>query len=91
MQTFQQGESAVELQEYDYGGGVGVHGLNLEQRRLMVPGLYLVRSIDFFSDAREGTLSEDGPYRMRVHARGSYSSDDYEVERVYSLKPWVYF
>jgi hypothetical protein len=91
LQTFQQGASTIELQRYEHGGAVGVHGLNLEQRRLIVSGLYLVRSIDFFSDAREGTLSVDGPYKVRVHAKGNYYSNDYQVERAYSLKPWVYF
>jgi hypothetical protein len=91
LQTFQLGSSTIELQRYEHGGAVGVHGLNLEQRRLILPGVYLVRSIDFFDDAREGTLSVEGPFNVRVHARGSYDSNDYETERVHTLKPWVYF
>ena len=91
LQTFQQGSSTIQLQDYEYGGSVGVHGLNLEQRRLIVPGLYLVRSVDFFDDAREGTLSVEGPYRVRVHAKGNYDSNDYQVDKVYDLKSWVYF
>jgi hypothetical protein len=91
LQTFQQGNSTIQLQRYENGGAVGVHGLNLEQRRLIVPGLYLVRSVDFFDSAWDGALSEDGPYRVRVHAKGNYDSNKYEVDRVYSLKPWVYF
>jgi hypothetical protein len=65
--------------------------LNLEQRRLIVPGLYMVRSVDFFDSAREGTLSVQGLYRVKVHAKGNYYSNDYEVDKVYYLKPWVYF
>jgi hypothetical protein len=91
LQTFQQGSSTIELQNYEYGGAVGVHGFNLEQRRLIVRGLYMVRSVDFFDDAREGTLSVEGPYRVRVHAKGNYYSEDYQVDKVYDLKPWVYF
>jgi hypothetical protein len=91
MQTFQQGSSTIELQNYDYGGGVGVHGLNLEQRRIIVRGLYMVRSVAFFDDAREGTLSLEGPDRVRVHAKGNYHSGDYQVDKVYDLKPWVYW
>jgi hypothetical protein len=91
LQTLQQGSSTIQLQRYEYGGAVGVHGLNLEQRRQIVPGLYLVRSVDFFDSAREGTLSVEGPYRVRVHARGNYYSNDYEVDKVYPLKPWIYF
>jgi hypothetical protein len=41
LQTFQQGSSTFELQRYEHGGAVGVRGLNLEQRRLIVPGLYM--------------------------------------------------
>jgi hypothetical protein len=91
LQTFQEGRSTIQLQKYENGGALGVHGLNLEQRRLIVPGLYMVRSVDFFDDAYEGTLSEEGPYKVRVIAKGSYYSSDYQVDRVYSLKPWVYF
>ncbi len=91
LQSFQQGSSTIELQKYENGGALGVHGLNLEQRRLIVPGLLAVRSVDFFDSALEGTLSVEGPYKVRVHANGSYYSNDYRVDKLYSLKPWVYF
>ena len=91
LQTLQQGSSTIELQDYENGGSVGVHGFNLEQRRLIVPGLYIVKSVDFFDDAREGTLSVEGAYTVRVHAKGNYYSNDYQVDKVYDLKPWVYF
>ena len=91
VQTLQQGSSTIKLDDYDYGGGVGVHGLRLQQRRLLVPGVYLVKTLDFFDDAREGAISVEGPDKIRAHSKGNYSSDDYEVDRVYSLKPWVYF
>ena len=91
LQTFQLGSSTIQLQRYENGGAVGIHGLNLEQRRLVVPGLYLVRSIDFFDSAEQGSLSVEGPYRVRVHAKGNYYSNDYEIDRVYTLKPWIYF
>jgi hypothetical protein len=91
LQTFQLGTSTIQLQDYEYGGAVGVHGLNLEQRRRIFPGLSMVRSVGFFDDAREGTLSVEGPHRVRVHAKGSYDSNDYQVDKVFDLKPWVYF
>jgi hypothetical protein len=68
-----------------------VHGLNLEQRRLIVPGLYIVKSVDFFDSARKGTLSVEGLLTVRVHAVGNYYSNDYQVDKIYHLKPWVYF
>jgi hypothetical protein len=91
LQSFQQGSSTIQLQRYENGGAVGVHGLNLEQRRLLCPGLYVVRSVDFFDDAREGTLSVEGLYRVKVLAKGDYYRNDFVVERAYTLKPWVYF
>jgi hypothetical protein len=91
LQTFQQGSCTVELERYASGGAVGIHGLNLEQRRLIFPGFYLVKSVDTFDSAWEGTLSVEGPYKVRVHAKGNYSSNDYQVDKVYDLKPWIYF
>jgi hypothetical protein len=91
LQTFQQGNCTIQLERYENGGALGIHGVNLEQRRLIAPGLFLVRSVDFYDYAYEGTLSVEGPYRVRVHAKGNYSSNDYQVDKVYDLKPWVYF
>lgn len=91
MQSFQQGESTIELGEYEHGGSVGVHGIYLEQRRRIFPGLLLVKSIDFFDLARRATLFLDGPYRVRVHVEGGYYGDASGTDRNYSLKPWVYF
>lgn len=65
--------------------------MNLEQRRLIVPGLFAVRSVDFFDFAYDGTLSVEGPNRVRVHAKGDYYNKEHEVDKVYSLKSWVYF
>jgi hypothetical protein len=91
LQTFQLGSSTIQLERYENGGAIGVHGLNLEQKRLVIPGLYIVKSIDFFDSAQEGTLSLEGRNRVRVHARGSYYSNDYLIDKVYTVKPWVYF
>jgi len=51
----------------------------------------MVRSVDFFESAHDATLSMEGPYRVRVYAKGNYYSNSFEVDKVYSLKPWVYF
>ena len=91
LQTVQQGHSSVQIGRYEHGGAIGVRGIYLEQQRSVLPGLYLVRSIDAFEYAHEATLSVDGPYRVRVHAKGSYNDAHLLVDRVYSLKPWVYF
>lgn len=88
LQAFQEGNCTVRLFRYENGGALGVHGIVLEQSRLIVPGLYLVRSVAFFDSAYEGTLSVEGPGKVRVHVRGSY---DRQIDRAYTLKPWVYF
>jgi hypothetical protein len=91
LQTLQQGNSIIRLFRYENGGAVGIQGVELEQWRLIVPGLYLVRSLDIFDYAMRGTLSAEGPDKMRVVAKGSYDRNDYETNQVYTLKPWVYF
>jgi hypothetical protein len=91
LQAFQQGSSTIELGQYENGGAVGVHGIYLEQRRLILPGLLLVKPIDFFDSAQKATLSLDGPYTVRVHAEGNYYSYDFRADKAYSLKPRVYF
>jgi hypothetical protein len=91
IQTFQFGASTVKFERYENGGAVGVHGYYLEQRRLIVPGLYLVKSIDFFDSAYDATITVEGPLKVRVIAKGNYYSNDYRADRVYTLKPWVYF
>lgn len=91
LQSFQQGSSTVQLIRFSNGGALGVRGVYVEQRRLAVPELYLVRSIAFFDHAKEASLSVEGPSGVRVRARGNYYENDFVVDKVYSLKPWVYF
>jgi len=91
VEIVQQGGSTIELRDYENGGSVGVHGFNLEQRRLIFRGLYLVKCVDFYDDAREGSISVEAPFTIRVHVRGNYHSDDYQTDRIYHLKAWVYF
>jgi hypothetical protein len=92
LQRFQLGASTVELYRYENGGALGVHGLDLEQRRIIVSGLFVVRTVDFIDlgSAFDGTLSVEGPYRVRLRAKDPYGKDS-GIDRVYFLKPWVYF
>lgn len=71
------------------GGAVGPHGLGLEQRMFVVPGLYLVKHLDYFEGANEGSLAIENGDRVRVHIPKSESHR--EVARVYELKRRVYF
>ena len=56
----------------------------------ILPGLYVVRYLDYFEGAYDGSLSADAHDKVRLHvaARENWNP---EVDRVYALKPWVYF
>jgi hypothetical protein len=71
------------------GGAVGWHGLGLEQRMVVVPGLYLVKHLDDFEEVNKGSLALEGAdkVRLRIPQSGSHQ----EVDKVYALKRRVYF
>ncbi|HKN74505.1 MAG TPA: hypothetical protein VJW94_04955 [Candidatus Acidoferrum sp.] len=71
------------------GGAVGPHGVGLEQRMFLVPGLYLVKHLDYFEGAHEGSLLLVGNDKVRVHVPKSDLHQ--EVDKVYALKRRVYF
>lgn len=71
------------------GGAVGPHGVGLEQRMFIVPGLYLVKHLDYFEGAYEGSLSVEGADKVRLHI--SKTAFRQEIDRVYPLKRRVYF
>jgi len=88
--TVEQGRYSVHLAwEETAGGALGPHGVRLEQRRIIVPGLYAFRTLDYFDGAREGSLSAAGPDSVELHIPDTRVHQ--EIDRVYSLKPWLYF
>jgi hypothetical protein len=88
--SVQQGRYSVHLLwEETAGGAVGPHGVGLEQRMFIVPGLYTVRYLDYFEGAHEGSISAEGADKVRVHIPKSNSYE--EVNNVYSPKRRVYF
>jgi hypothetical protein len=91
--TLYQGQYSVRLsQDETSGGAIGPHGVSLQQRRKIVPGLYAVRFVDWFEGASEGTISFEGPNRVSLYIPvAGYHQDQEEVRRVYVLKPWLYF
>jgi len=91
--TLHQGQYSVHLSwDETSGGAVGPHGVSLEQRRAILPGFYAVRYLDYFEGASEGNLSFVGPDRVSLHIPiAGYDKDQKNVQRVYSLKPWLYF
>jgi hypothetical protein len=78
----------------DYCGGPTVgFALFIEQRMPLLPGLYLVRSVDVFDDASDGNLSAVGPDQIRVQIPRCVDGNGRheQIDHVYQLKPHVYF
>ena len=71
------------------GGALGPHGLSVEQRMFIAPRLYVIKNLDYFEGAHEGSLSAKGTDNVRLHIPKSGSHA--EVERIYPLKHRVYF
>ena len=55
----------------------------------IVPGVYVVRHLDYFEGVHEASLAAEDGDKVRVHIPKSDMQQ--EVDRVYSLKPRVYF
>jgi len=94
LSTIQRAHYSVHLLwEETAGGAVGPHGVGLQQRMLVFPGLYAFKSLDYFEGAHEGSLTvETGDkVRLRIPRGWGYYHQSEAVDRVYSLKPWVYF
>jgi hypothetical protein len=86
----QQGRYSVHLiWKETAGGALGPHGVALEQRMLIAPGLYVVNYLDYFPEAHEGNLTITGANQIAVHITAT--SRHQGTDQVYSLKPWVYF
>lgn len=85
----QRGYSVHLMWQKTAGGAVGPHGVALEQRMTIIPGLYVVKRLDYFEEAYEGDLSAEGTDKVRLHIPKSFSHQ--QVNQVYSLKSRVYF
>lgn len=92
LSTVQQGRYSVHLVDDASGGTLGPNGLSVQQRMAVVPGLYLVKYVDFLDDAYGGSLSAQPPDKVRVHISDAirWSRWEHGGEKVYSLKPNIY-
>jgi len=72
------------------GGPLTGVALKVEQRMLFLPGLYVIRTIDYIDGAYEGRITVAGASAIQLHIpKGpSWSSD---TDRTYGLKRHVYF
>jgi hypothetical protein len=91
--TLHQGQYSVHLAwEETSGGAVGPHGVILEQRRTILPCIYAVKYLDYFEGASDGSLSFVGPDKVSLYIPiAGYDRDQKNIQRVYSLRPWLYF
>jgi hypothetical protein len=91
--AIQQGQYSVHLLwEETAGGAVGPHGVGVEQRRTILPGLYAVRYLDYFEGASRGSLTAVAPDKVELYIPiAGYEHDQKDLRRVYSLKPRLYF
>ena len=90
VSSISQGRYSVHLLwEETSGGAVGPHGVGLEQRMFIVPGLYVVKHLDYFEGARSGSLSAEGNDKVLLHI--PEETGHAAINRVYSLKRGVYF
>jgi len=84
---------SVHLMLDECGGVIGSRMLTVEQRRPLLPGLYLFRLVDLFEDAYEGKMTGVGANQIQLHipkgVKGSFWTQ--EIDRTYSLKRYVYF
>jgi hypothetical protein len=70
-------------------GALGFLDVGLEQRMFIVPGLYMVKHVDHFEDAYGGSLSAEGPDKVRVYIPNRNPRQD--VNKVYTLKHRLYW
>jgi hypothetical protein len=90
LSTVTQGSYSVHLLwEETAGGALGSHGVILEQRMFLVPGLYVVRHLDYFKGAHNGSVFIEAPNTIKVHI--GKLKDREEMDKFYSLKSKVYF
>ena len=91
--TVQQGRYSVHLlREETAVGAVGPHGVGLEQRIAILPGIYAVRYLDYLEGASEGSFTVAGPDRIELYIPvAGYHEDQKDVHRTYTLRPWLYF
>ena len=75
------------------GGAAQNFILDIEQRALVLPGLYLVRPVDAFDGAYEGRMTSAGANSIRVQIPKGVEGSGWnkEIDRTYTLKKHVYF
>jgi hypothetical protein len=93
LQTIQQEGYSVHLVRDGCGGAVDGFVLDVEQRRSILPGVYLFRSVDYFDGAYEGKMTPVGANGIRLQVPKGVEGSNWtqEIDRTYTIKPHIYF
>ncbi len=90
LQRVEQIGYSVRLIQDECGGPLTGTAVAVEQRMRLLPGLYVVRNIDYIDRASEGRLTVVGANEIHVHVPEGYGLPE-AIDRTYALKRHVYF
>jgi len=90
LQRVEQIGYTVRLIQDECGGPLTGTAVAIEQRIRLLPGLYVVRNVDYIDSASEGRLTVIGPNQVQVHIPKGYGLPG-DIDRTYALKRHVYF
>jgi hypothetical protein len=93
LDRIEKGGYSVHLIRDGCGGASQSFMLDIEQRRRLLPGLYMFRSIDGFDSAYEGMMTAVGDNQIHIHISKGVEGSGWnrDVDRTYTLKPHLYF
>jgi hypothetical protein len=93
LESVEQDGCSVYLIRDGCGGALASWSLFVEQRRQLFPWIYVFRSVDFFDQAYEGSVTSAGANKIRVQIpKGTNGSGwNQEIDRTYTLKRHLYF
>jgi len=90
LQRVEQIGYTVRLIQDECGGPLTGTAVAVEQRMRLLPGLYVVRNVDYIDRAYEGRLTVIGANEIQVHIPKGYGLPA-GIDRTYTLKRYVYF
>jgi hypothetical protein len=65
--------------------------LEVEQRKAILPGLFLVRTVGFYYEQYDGEMASVGPNQIRVYFPNGFERSTGDIDHTYALKRHVYF
>lgn len=90
LQQVEQTGYTVRLIQDECGGALTGTAVAIEQRMRLLPGLYVVRNVDYIDRAYEGRITVIGANEIYVQIPKGYGLPA-DIDRTYTLKRHVYF